>query len=151
MSGCTLRQQLESWTLLGNEEEAFSGTARYKITFENPDPNIKQWKIGLGDVRESARIWINGDYMDCFWSVPFEGVTEMLIDGENILEIEVTNLSANRIRDLERKGIEWKNFYDINMVNRHYRKFDATGWDLMPSGLLGKITLTPLRQKNDRI
>jgi len=101
----------------------------------------------LGDVRESASIRINGEYMDCMWSVPFSAVTEMLHEGRNRLEIEVTNLSANRIRDLERRGIEWKKFYEINMVNRHYEKFDATGWVPMPSGLLGKVTITPLRRK----
>ncbi|MEN8230910.1 MAG: hypothetical protein ABFS38_22330, partial [Bacteroidota bacterium] len=68
-------------------------------------------------------------------------------EGENILEIEVTNLSSNRIRDLERSGIEWKNFHNINMVNLHYEKFDATGWDPMPSGLTESVTLTPLQKK----
>ena len=62
------------------------------------------------------------------------------------LEIEVTNLSANRIRAMERRGTEWKIFYELNMVNRHYKKFDATLWEPMPSGLLGKVTLTPLEE-----
>jgi hypothetical protein len=29
-------------------------------------------------------------------------------------------------------------------VNINYRPFDASTWDLTPSGLLGPITLTPL-------
>lgn len=138
-------KELNSWTGLSSEAEAFSGTARYTIRFDNPDPATRYWRLDLGDVRESARIWINGEYLDCLWSVPFSMVINNLHEGMNKLEIEVTNLSANRIRDLERGGTEWKNFYDINMVNRHYRKFDASLWDPMPSGLLGKVMLTPLR------
>jgi hypothetical protein len=30
-------------------------------------------------------------------------------------------------------------------VNINYQPFDASGWALMPSGLLGPVTLTPLR------
>jgi hypothetical protein len=140
-------QELQSWTGLGEEEETFSGTARYKIQLDNPDPDVTHWLLDLGDVRESARIWINGEYVDCLWSVPFSAITDKLHAGDNIIEMEVTNLSANRLRDLEKRGIEWKNFYEINMVNRHYEKFDATGWDPMPSGLLGRVTVTPLRRR----
>ncbi|MEP6803288.1 MAG: hypothetical protein ABI892_02110, partial [Flavobacterium sp.] len=67
---------------------------------------------------------------------------------KNILKIQVTNLSANRIRDKEIKGEEWKIFYEINMVDKDYKKFDATKWNLTPSGLLGPVTLTPLQQQN---
>ena len=139
-------EKLQSWTGIGEEEETFSGTARYKIQLDNPDPDVTHWLLDLGDVRESARIWINGEYVDCLWSVPFSAITDKLHVGDNILEMEVTNLSANRLRDLEKRGIEWKNFYEINMVNRHYEKFDATLWSPMPSGLLGKVTITPLRE-----
>jgi hypothetical protein len=57
--------------------------------------------------------------------------------------IEVTNLSANRIRDLDRKGTGWKKFYDINIVSHLYEPFDASGWPLKPSGLLGPVKLIP--------
>jgi hypothetical protein len=142
--------KLQSWTEINPQAEAFSGTARYRLEFDNPDPKVTHWLLDLGDVRESARVWINGQSIGCLWSVPFATVTEMLHEGSNTLEIEVTNLSANRLRDLEKRGVEWKIFYEINMVNRHYEKFDATKWDPMPSGLLGKVTLTPLGKKVPR-
>ena len=34
---------------------------------------------------------------------------------------------------------------EINFVNINYKPFDASKWDLAPSGLLGPVTLTPLR------
>ena len=121
--------ELQSWTSFGKDAEAFSGTAKYSIQFENPDPDVAAWLLQLGDVRESARIWINGEYLGCLWANPFETEIWKLQEGTNTLEIEVTNLSANRLRDLELSRGEWKIFYDINMVDRHYKEFDATGWD----------------------
>jgi hypothetical protein len=58
------------------------------------------------------------------------------------LEVEVANVSANRIRDLDRRGIQWKNFHDINFVNLDYHPFNASDWPLTDSGLLGPVTLT---------
>ena len=141
-------QELQSWTGYGKETEAFSGTARYSIQFEIPDPAITEWLLDLGDVRESARIWINGKYLDCLWSNPFEIRLGGLPAGTNTLGIEVTNLSANRLRDLERSGREWKTFYEINMVNRHYEPFDASIWDPMPSGLIGEVRIIPLMPRD---
>ena len=136
-------QELRSWTSLGEAAEAFSGTARYTVEFENPEPGASAWLLELEDVRESARVWINGGYVDCLWANPF-ATRIPLKEGSNKLEIEVTNLSANRLRDLELSGQEWKIFYEINMVNRNYTTFDATQWDPMPSGILGKVRITPL-------
>ena len=61
----------------------------------------------------------------------------------NVLEVEVTNLSANRLRDLDRRGVAWRVFHDINVVNIDYKPLDASGWDVLPSGLVGPVTLAP--------
>ncbi|MGS2741266.1 glycosyl hydrolase [Sinomicrobium sp. M5D2P17] len=133
-----------SWTTYGPEYEAFSGTAKYVLEFDSPGEKAENWKLDLGDVRESARVWLNGKYIGCAWSVPFILETGELKKKKNILEIEVTNLAANRIRDMELKEKEWKIFYDANIVNRNYKKFDASRWEPMPSGLLGPVSLVPL-------
>ncbi|PHR86084.1 MAG: hypothetical protein COA80_19940, partial [Leeuwenhoekiella sp.] len=78
------------------------------------------------------------------WSVPFRLRLHDLKPKGNTLKIAVTNLGANRIRAKERRGEEWKNFYEINMVNKDYKPFDASVWELTPSGLLGPVTLIPL-------
>ena len=80
-------------------------------------------------------------------SVPFSLNTGLLKD-KNKLVIQVTNLAANRIRAKEIRGEEWKNFHEINMVDKDYKTFDATKWKPMPSGLLGEVTLTPLKLIN---
>jgi hypothetical protein len=138
---------LESWTKLGPEAEAFSGSATYTLQFENPNATTENWSINLGDVRESAKVWLNDDFIGTAWSVPYK-LNGKLKPGKNTLKIQVTNLSANRVRDMELKGQEWKIFYEINMVDKDYKKFDATKWNPMPSGLLGLVTITPLKKEN---
>ncbi|MHC4478182.1 MAG: glycosyl hydrolase [Planctomycetota bacterium] len=136
-------QTLASWTQLGDDQaKRFAGTALYKIAFDKPSDSADDWVLDLGRVCESARVRINGRYVGTLWSIPFEiPVGEFLHEGENLLEVEVTNLSANRIADLDRRKVNWKKFYEINFVNIKYRKFDASDWPLMDSGLLGPVRL----------
>lgn len=138
-------ETLASWTEPGDEEaKRFAGTARYKISFDRPADYVDEWVLDLGRVCESARVKINGKYVGASWCIPFKiAVGEFLGEGENELEVEVTNLSANRIADLDRRGVVWKKFYEINFVNINYRKFDASGWPAMDSGLLGPVRLVP--------
>jgi len=51
---------------------------------------------------------------------------------------------ANRIRDMDIKGIKWRNYHEINFVNINYKPFDASKWEPQPSGLLGPVTITPV-------
>ena len=78
------------------------------------------------------------------FSYPFTVETGSLRKSGNILEVEVTNLSANRIRELDRRGVQWRNFKDINFVGIDYKPFDASKWPVRVSGLLGPVTLEPL-------
>jgi hypothetical protein len=77
-------------------------------------------------------------------------VGAFLRPGRNHLEIDVTNLAANRIRDLDRRKVPWKTMREINFVNILYRPFDASDWPLQPSGLLGPVVLTPLQRVEPR-
>jgi len=140
-------QKLACWSQLGGDEaERFAGAARYTITVNLPAENADGWLLDLGDVRESARVWVNGNPVGVMVAHPFRlDVTGLLEPGSNELAIEVTNLSANRIRDLDQRGVDWRKFHDINFVNHMYKPFNASGWDLKPSGLLGPVTLTPHR------
>lgn len=138
---------LGSWTAQGGEWERFGGTARYETEFSLPaDAKADDWQLDLGDVRETARVFVNGREVDLLWSLPFRtNLGAFLHPGKNTLALEVTSTAANRIRDLDRRKVPWKNFYEINFVNIGYRPFDASTWALQPSGLLGPITLVPLR------
>lgn len=143
--GKTTISELQSWTNFDDPEtQRFAGTARYTIEFSIPDKNSAHWILDLGAVKESARVKLNGVDLGVLWAIPFRmPVSSLLSDGSNKLEIEVTNLSANRILDLDLRGVNWKKFYDINFVNIHYKKFDASVWEIKDSGLLGPVLLYP--------
>lgn len=138
--------KLHSWTGLGEDWEVFSGTVTYSTTFRLAEEDAgKAFMLDLGDVRETARVKINGEELGLLWSVPYRlAVPRGIIKESNTLEIEVRNLSFNRVIDLDRKGIPWKNFHEINFVNINYKPYDASGAEPMPSGLLSPVSLTPL-------
>ena len=130
----------------GREAQRFAGTARYSINFDLPAAEADDWIIDLGDVRESARVIVNGEQAAVLYSIPFRApIGRFLQARRNRLEIEVTNLSANRIRDLDIRKVEWKIFHDINFVDHNYKEFDASNWPLTTSGLLGPVSLTPMK------
>lgn len=140
------KNSLSSWTEWSEAAANFSGTARYRTTIPKPAAAADEYLLDLGQVRESARVFLNGKEIGTTWSIPFrvriDGAD--FRDGDNQLEIEVTNLGANRIRYMDREGIVWKKFYDTNVVHKTYQPFDASGWPDMPSGLLGPVSLKPL-------
>jgi len=154
---------LTSWTDLGGDEaKRFGGTARYRLEFDfdsvvarafppvsanAPTTKPSDWLLDLGDVRESARVILNGQPVATAWSLPFRVriASALLKPGRNVLELDVTNLAANRIRYMDQNKLPWKIMRDSNVVNINYRPFDASAWPLAPSGLLGPVTLTPLK------
>jgi hypothetical protein len=134
---------LGSWTAHGAEAERFAGTALYTLTFDAPD-RASDHLLDLGRVAESARVRLNGRDLGTRFAHPFQLRTGPLRSTGNVLEVEVTNLSANRIRDLDRRGVAWKIFYDINFVGIDYRPFDASKWPVRESGLLGPVLIRPI-------
>jgi hypothetical protein len=132
------------------EARRFSGTAVYTLLFTLPTApcGVADWSLDLGRVAESARVRINGNAAAVLWCAPFStDVGRFIRPGENRLEVEVTNLAANRIRDLDLRHVYWKRFYEINFVGHDYRPFDASGWPIKDSGLMGPVTLTPLESR----
>ena len=137
---------LGSWTDLNNETlEKNMGTGRYHRTFTLDKKPEAEYLLSLGDVRESARVKINGQDAGTLYAVPFETtIGPLLQDGENSIEIEVTNLPANRISDYDRRGVEWRIFHEINFVSITYQPTLFDHWEVMPSGLLGPVTIQEL-------
>ncbi len=132
---------LGSWTQHGEAAEAFSGTARYSVKFDAVASSKPQW-LDLGQVNQSARVKLNGKDYGTLLTPPFRVLVNNLQATGNTLEVEVTSTAANRIRDLDRRGVKWQNFRDINFVNQDYKPFNAANWPVAGSGLLGPVTLT---------
>jgi hypothetical protein len=139
---------LSSWTTNGDPEtERFAGTAVYRTEFNAP-AGPGPWLLDLGKVCHSARVRLNGEEIGRLIMPPYRLSVPALRAGRNQLEIEVTNLSANRIRDLDRRKVAWRNFNDINLVNINYKGFDAANWPIMDSGLLGPVVLQTAVKNN---
>ena len=133
------------WTNRGDEDaDRFAGTARYAVRFDSP-VTAPDFVLDLGRVAESARVRLNGKELGALFAHPFRVHTGLLKARDNLLEIDVTNVSANRVRDLDRRGTQWKIFHDINYVGIDYKPFDASNWPVRTSGLIGPVTLTPVK------
>ena len=144
--------KLASWTTFPDTNcQAFAGTAKYATTFDADNSKFKiqnsKFSLDLGDVRQSARVRVNGKDYGTLITPPFRVVVDDLKPTGNTLEVEVTSVTANRIRDLDRRGVKWKTFRDINIVDINYKPFDASNWPLTDCGLLGPVTLTPVVAK----
>lgn len=136
-------EQPTYWTAWGDAAaDKFSGTAVYETSFSIQKQAGKAYQLQLGAVGESARVWINGKDAGVVWAHPFElEVGSLLQNGKNTLRIEVANLMANRVRDLDRRKVSWRNYHEINFVNIDYKDFDASNWKIMDSGLKGPVRL----------
>jgi hypothetical protein len=140
----TTIEKLQSWTSIEDSlAKSFQGVGKYTSTFVLDANHIgKSATLYLGNVRESAKVIINGKDLGTTWSLPFKvEVPAQLLQGSNSIEIQVRNNGANYIRNIDQKGTAWKKFYDINMVDIQYKPFDASRWKDEPSGLLGPIFL----------
>ncbi len=135
----------------------FSGTAKYSKSFEIPHDLIaKSLRIvlSLGEIRETARVRINGKDAGILWKLPYQtDITDMVKPGANTVEIYVTNLWYNRLVGDEIKSpletgstpkwvLEGKSRADDNS---RYTFTLSKGWDAnskpIPSGLIGPVKL----------
>jgi hypothetical protein len=138
-------RELRSWADADDSAgQSFGGTARYELEFELPAGiTACAWRLTLGDVRETARVFVNGVPVGHVWSLPCDTLlTAPLKAGGNTLTLEVTSTAANRIRELDKRGVPWKK--GMNFVNIGYQPFDASTWPVQPCGLLGPVRLVPL-------
>jgi hypothetical protein len=142
-----------SWTDLGNDEyKSFSGTARYTINFGKPAGSGDAWLLDLGKVCQSANVKLNGKEIAVLPGPDFKVViSKKLLKANNSLLINVSNLMANRIAWMDKNSIQWKKFYNVNMAAKFKQNskngvFDASAWEPIESGLIGPVTLTPVKK-----
>ena len=138
-------EKLQTWETLDEKTRVTMGTGVYTTHLNLKKKDLKDaqtWKIDLGDVRESARVYINDEFVGCAWSVPYVlDCGNTLKEGENTIRIEVTNLPANRIRELDRQGIKWRKMEEINVVDINYKKTTYEEWPLVESGLNSNVKI----------
>jgi hypothetical protein len=140
--------ELISWT--DHAEEGvryYSGNGTYHRTIDIPAGWLcsgHRVHLDLGDVRELAEIYVNGQSAGVLWKSPFRAdVTPFLKPGENVLEIEVMNLWINRLSgDMNLPPDERYTRTNISSDGAT-RKVPAEPWHVQPAGLLGPVRLLP--------
>ncbi|QGY47416.1 glycoside hydrolase family 2 protein [Maribellus comscasis] len=145
---------LNSWTEHSEEHEKFSGTGVYELSFKRPDESATAFLLDLGKVCESATIVLNGEKMGTVVGPEYQLVIDASkLEDVNKLEVQVSNLMANRIIDLDKRGVNYKKFYNVNFAARKRENvgkdglFTAANWEPLESGLIGPVTLTPVTKK----
>lgn len=91
--------------------------------------------LQLGEVHDVATVRLNGKECGVAWMSPYQvDITDALREGENRLEIEVTNTWANALRGAD-KG---KAPFGGIRTNARYR---MSGDSLLPAGLIGPLSI----------
>ena len=121
----------------------FSGTGSYIKIINAPGEWFKeeaeQW-LDLGSVKNIAEVIVNGKSLGIVWKTPFRvNVTNALKQGDNTLEIKVTNLWVNRLIGDQQPGIEEKFTYTT-------MAFYRPDSQLLSSGLLGPVRIINLAE-----
>jgi hypothetical protein len=140
-----------AWTELSTVPEARTckGTARYTTTVKLSKKQLKasttHWMLDLGDVRESAHLYVNGQDAGTLFAVPYRmDISPYLKAGDNRIEVDVTGLAANYVAEMDRQGTVWRRFKDANIANLKGGRVSYYGdWDVMPCGLNGAVRLVP--------
>jgi len=132
---------LKSWTEFSQRRiKYFSGTARYTQLFDLAgEAKNKRVYLDLGNVLDLVTVCLNGTVVDTCWIAPFRvDVTAHLVEGRNLLELDVTNCWVNRlIGDGKLPKEQRKTRSNVN------GKFQKPGSEklLRASGLLGPVRL----------
>jgi len=136
--------ELQSWSNSSDPGiRYFSGTATYSTTLHlNPAEfaSTHSLWLALGEVHEVAAVRINGKPAQVLWKQPWTlRADKLLHPGDNLIEIDATNLWPNRLigdaQSADGKHYTWTNIHKYNKDS-----------PLLPSGLLGPVTLEPLYQ-----
>lgn len=94
--GKVVWEKLIDWTEAADPAiRHYSGTAAYETRFETPTgyvPGAPLW-LDLGEVKNMARVYVNGEDLGVVWTAPFRVEASSAIQpGENALRVEVVNL-----------------------------------------------------------
>lgn len=137
-----VQNELTSWSENADPGvKYFSGTGSYAKTIQAPSGWFKEgsqiW-LDLGSVKNLAEVVINGKSMGIVWKTPFRiNVTEALKQGENSVEVKVTNLWVNRLIGDQQPDTKTKISYTT-------QAFYEANSPLLPSGLLGPVRFVSL-------
>ncbi|MVN90596.1 glycosyl hydrolase [Mucilaginibacter aquatilis] len=145
--------KLKAWTdLEGESYQSFSGVGSYSITFPMPKEEADMWQLNLEKAFGSVEVYLNDTKIATLLGPQYTvNIPAGKFKQSNKLEFKVVNSMANRIKDMEKKNIPYKIFYNVNFQPRDQanrgadRLFTALNMPVQPSGMVGNVTVAPLR------
>lgn len=137
--------ELTSWSENANQGvKYFSGTASYTQTIQASTDWFKsgtQLWLDLGSVKNLAEVIVNGQSLGIVWKTPFRvNVTKAMKEGDNHIEVKVTNLWVNRLIGDQQADTK-------TPVTFTTQAFYQANSPLLPSGLLGPVKLMGISVK----
>jgi hypothetical protein len=136
---------LRSWTELP-EGASFSGWATYETEFDLPGLGEEiEWEIELGQVHETAEVWLNDRPLGAAWRRPRRLACGPAVSaGRNRLKVEVANLWIHHVA-AQPPPPEWKDV-DETVGIRWGRYGEGKPDQMPPAGLLGPVRLVPMKR-----
>jgi hypothetical protein len=133
---------LKSWTLVGDNDVAYySGTAVYRNKFNAA--RIDKGRsaiIKFDSICNIATIKINGIDCGTLWTAPYQlDITKAIKQGENKIEIAVTNTWHNRLIGDNLLPVEKR----ITFTTAPFRLKDKP---LLPAGIMGEVKIVVIRR-----
>jgi alpha-L-rhamnosidase len=132
-------EKLTSWSESAESEIMyFSGTATYENNFKTPQPPKGKVWLDLGDVKNIAEVIVNCKNMGTVWKKPFKvDITDAVKQGENNIQIEVTNTWVNRLI-----GDAQPNATKTTFTTMPFYRVNSP---LVPAGLLGDVKVIEVK------
>lgn len=128
-------EELKAWKdlNLSAEGKAFSGSVKYSTKFVAAKASGRV-ELDLGKVDMIATVKLNGKPLRTLWCAPYTlDVTDAIVEGENVLEVEVTSTWFNRL------------VYDASLPEAERKTWTISGPSadnaLRESGLMGPVKL----------
>lgn len=128
---------------VSEEGRAFSGTVTYTTHLSvprSPFPASRSLMLDLGEVRDFARVFVNGHEVAALWAEPYRcDIAPFAKRGKNEIRIEVTSTWFNRLAyDFKQPSEKRKTWTIWTARNVPCLMPDAV---LRPSGLLGPVVV----------
>ena len=118
-----------------NDVKFYSGHASYTTTFRLPRKTGSNITLSLGNVANTATVYVNGKLCGTAWTAPFAvDITKAVKRGTNTLKIVVVNTWANALMGNDLGTPPFEGIW----TNGKYRRAEK---DLLPAGLLGPVKL----------
>jgi hypothetical protein len=131
-------KELKSWHLSEDPRiRHYSGTAVYSHTFNwsGRETDAERFWLGIEELHNLAEVYLNGTLCGIIWTHPCRvEISDHLVNGENQLEIRVSNTWANRmIGDRDLPGDQRFSWTTL--------PFDMRDRSLLRAGICGKVSI----------